>query len=70
MQQRHADLSIVDQIVRVLLPDAEAEIAGSDGNVAAELELRIALRLEVERRQPRLQRQVEQMRGRRADVFK
>src|SRR5579862_7124623 len=69
MKQRDADLSVVDQIVRVLLPHAKSKFAGAERQMSAKLELRVALGLEIERRLRRLQRQVEQVRGARVDVF-
>ena len=54
MQQRHADLGVVDEVVRIFLPDAEAEIARAEREVAPELELRVALGLEVELGERRL----------------
>ena len=50
MQQRHADLRIVDEVVGVLLPNAKPEIAGTERDMTAEFELRIAFGLEVELR--------------------
>src|SRR5580700_2202705 len=63
VQERYADLGIVDEIVGVLLPHAKAEFAGSKRDVAPELELRIAFGLEVELRGRRLKREIEQLRG-------
>ena len=70
MEERQAYLGVVNEVVCVLLPDPEAEIAGPDRYVAAELELRIALRFQVELRQRRLQGKIEKVRGLRANVLK
>jgi len=48
MEKRNADLGVVDEVVGILLPDPKAKVSGADGDVAAELELRIALGFEIE----------------------
>jgi hypothetical protein len=56
MQGGHADLRVVDEIGCVLLHDAQTEIAVAYRQVASDLVVRVALRLEVERRRRALQR--------------
>ncbi|HLJ84556.1 MAG TPA: hypothetical protein VKT51_10325 [Candidatus Eremiobacteraceae bacterium] len=70
MKQSHADLRIVDEIVRVLLPDAETQVARPQRQMTAELELRIAFRLQIELGECRLQRKVEPLRSSRTHVLK
>ena len=69
MQQRHADLRVVNQIVGILLPHAKPELALPDGMWPPELELCVALGLEVELRRRRLERKVEQLAPRPAETF-
>jgi len=61
VQRGDADLGIVDKIRRVLLHDPQAEVARAQRQVAADLVVRIALWLEVELGQCRLDGQVEEV---------
>src|SRR5665213_3180127 len=70
MEQRHADLRIVDQIVRVLLPDAEAEVTVPNRDVAPKLDLGIAFGEQVELRLGGLQGKIEQLGRVRVDILK
>ena len=69
VQQRDADLRVVDQIDGVFLPHPQSEVAAADRQMTAGFEHRIALGPQIELRHGSLQRQIEELRRRRIDVF-